>query len=98
MPMIANAVGSMNFLSVILLIGFPLLCLICGILCGRENGLQLHYPALTAVLFVPSMLFFFDLSVWPLWLVYTLTAFIGVAVGYFIQRCNSNRQKNGRLK
>ena len=39
MPMIANAVGSMNFLSVILLIGFPLLCLICGILCGRENGL-----------------------------------------------------------
>lgn len=31
MPMIANAVGSMNFLSVILLIGFPLLCLICGI-------------------------------------------------------------------
>ena len=98
MPMIANAVGSMNFLSVILLIGFPLLCLICGILCGRENGLQLHYPALTAVLFVPSMLFFFDLSVWPLWLVYALTAFIGVAVGYFIQRCNSTRQKNGRLK
>ena len=49
MPMIANAVGSMNFLSVILLIGFPLLCLICGILCGRENGLQLHYPALAAV-------------------------------------------------
>ena len=63
-----------------------------------ENGLQLHYPALTAVLFVPSTALLFDLSVWPLWLVYTLTAFIGVAVGYFIQRCNSNRQKNGRLK
>ena len=29
MPMIANAVGSMNFLSVILLIGFPLIIVGC---------------------------------------------------------------------
>ena len=99
LPMIANAVGSMNFLSAILLVGFPLLCLICGILCGRDNGLQLYYPILTAVLFLPSVLLFFrDLSIWPLWLVYTLTSYIGVTVGYFIKRCTSNRQKNGRLK
>ena len=97
-PILFFGFDSVTLMSLTLFVLFPLVCLICGILCGRENGLQLHYPALTAVLFVPSMLFFFDLSVWPLWLVYALTAFIGVAVGYFIQRCNSNRQKNGRLK
>ena len=98
MPMIANAVGSMNFLSVILLIGFPLLCLICGILCGRENGLHLHYPILVALLFLPTIFLFYDSSVWPFWVTYIMIAFIGVAIGYFIQCRNSNTNSKGRLR
>lgn len=38
--------GILAFTSFSLFIIFPILCLGCGIVCGRKNGLQLYYLSL----------------------------------------------------
>ena len=90
-PILFFGFDSVTLMSLTLFVLFPLVCLICGILCGRENGLHLHYPILVALLFLPTIFLFYDSSVWPF-------AFIGVAIGYFIQRGNSNTNSKGRLR
>lgn len=90
--------GSFTFTTVSLFAIFPLLCLSCGVVCGRKNGLQLFYPALAGVLFLPSLFLFYDTSIWSFVIIYIFTAFIGVAIGSFIQKNNSGRRSNGRLK
>ena len=50
-PILFFGFDSVTLMSLTLFVLFPLVCLICGILCGRENGLHLHYPILVALLF-----------------------------------------------
>ena len=97
-PILFFGFDSVTLMSLTLFVLFPLVCLICGILCGRENGLHLHYPILVALLFLPTIFLFYDSSVWPFWVTYIMIAFIGVAIGYFIQRGNSNTNSKGRLR
>lgn len=97
-PILFFGFDSVTLMSLTLFVLFPLVCLICGILCGRENGLHLHYPILVALLFLPTIFLFYDSSVWPFWVTYIMIAFIGVAIGYFIQRRNSNTNSKGRLR
>ncbi len=48
--------------------------------------------------FLPTIFLFYDSSVWPFWVTYIMIAFIGVAIGYFIQCRNSNTNSKGRLR
>ena len=68
---------------------------------GRADPLlrlRLGHPILVALLFLPTIFLFYDSSVWPFWVTYIMIAFIGVAIGYFIQRGNSNTNSKGRLR
>lgn len=69
-PILFFGFDSVTLMSLTLFVLFPLVCLICGILCGRENGLHLHYPILVALLFLPTIFLFYDSSVWPFWGLY----------------------------
>ena len=77
-PILFFGFDSVTLMSLTLFVLFPLVCLICGILCGRENGLHLHYPILVALLFLPTIFLFYDSSVWPFWVTYIMIAFIGL--------------------
>lgn len=56
-PIIMLAVPSVTFLSLTLLFIFPVLSFICGILCGKENGIPDLLSAFGRRLFSANRLF-----------------------------------------
>lgn len=97
-PIIGFLFQNELYLSTSLLLIFPIACLCCGIFCGLRNGFQVYYPVAAAMLLLPSMIFFYDLSIWPLMLLYFAAATVGVVVGSFVDRRSSGRRFNGRLR
>lgn len=83
-PILFFGFDSVTLMSLTLFVLFPLVCLICGILCGRENGLHLHYPILVALLFLPTIFLFYRqqrVAVFGSSII--MLPLFGVAIGYF---------------
>ncbi|WP_296626734.1 hypothetical protein [uncultured Negativibacillus sp.] len=97
-PIIGLLFPNNLYLSTSLLLIFPIACLCCGIYCGLKSGFQLYYSLFAALLFLPSMYFFYDMSIWPMLVLYFSAATISCAVGYFVAKKRSGRRSNGRLK
>lgn len=73
-PLIIQDTGSA---MVTLLVIIPLICLIVSIFYGIKNGFDIWYVLIVAILFVPSLFVFYDLSAWVYTIAYALVALVG---------------------
>lgn len=97
-PILVLGLQNITLIALTLYLIFPVLCLSCGVYCGSKNGFQLYYPVLSGILFLPSLLLFFDWNIWMFPIIYVVLSLLGVAVGSFYRNNNSGRQSNGRLR
>ena len=83
LPLLIRDTGSG---MVILLVVIPVLCLGGGLVCGVLSGFQWIYPLLTAALFLPTILLYFNDSALIYAAVYGGIALLGDGVGGLIYR------------
>ena len=82
-PMLIKDTGSGMF---ILLIVIPLITLITSIIYGLRNTFDFIYPLLVAILFIPTLFIYYNISAWVYIIAYSLIAIIGEILGKTIQK------------
>lgn len=82
-PILIQDTGSGMF---ILLIVIPLITLITSIIYGLRNVFDFIYPLIVAILFIPTLFIYYNISAWVYIIAYSLIAFIGELLGKTLQR------------
>lgn len=62
---------------VVLLVLIPAVCFAISVVYGLKNGFRLEYPAITAVLFIPSVFIYYNSSAWVYIVAYGVIALLG---------------------
>ena len=82
-PMLIKDTGSGMF---ILLIVIPLITLITSLIYGLINTVDFIYPLIVAILFIPTLFIYYNISAWVYIIAYSLIALIGELLGKTLQR------------
>ncbi len=69
-----------------LLIIIPLICFISSLIYGLKKPFSIFYPIIVGVLFVPSILIFYNSSAWVYIIGYGIVALIGSFIGVCISK------------
>lgn len=85
LPFLAGDTGTS---MLILLAVIPMLCLGCSIVYGYRHSFHLFYSFAVAVLFAPSVFFFYNASAWIYILLYGVLALAGNALGAAFYKWN----------
>ncbi len=64
-----------------LLIAIPVLCFLAAFLFGWRNGFSWWFVGLVAVLFVPTIWIYYNISAWGYTIVYAVFALVGSFLG-----------------
>ncbi|RRD94889.1 hypothetical protein EII17_05610 [Clostridiales bacterium COT073_COT-073] len=78
LPLLIRDTGSGMF---ILLLVIPVLTFICSITYGIKQGFDLLFSFAVAILFVPTILIYYNLSAWIYIIVYALISLAGNGIG-----------------
>ena len=70
----------------ILLIVIPLITLITSIIYGLRNVFDFIYPLIVAILFIPTLFIYYNISAWVYIIAYSLIALIGEILGKTLQK------------
>ena len=65
----------------ILFIALPALCFVCALVYGIKNGLNIIFPIVIAILFVPSIFLHYNSTAWVYTIAYFIIAFVGNLIG-----------------
>lgn len=82
-PILIQDTGSGMF---ILLIVIPLITLITSIIYGLRNIFDFIYPLIVAILFIPTLFIYYNISAWVYIIAYSLIALIGEILGKTLQK------------
>ena len=82
-PILIQDTGSGMF---ILLIVIPLITLITSIIYGLRNVFDFIYPLIVAILFIPTLFIYYNISAWVYIIAYSLIALIGEILGKTLQK------------
>lgn len=82
-PMLIKDTGSGMF---ILLIVIPLITLITSLIYGLRNAVDFIYPLIVAILFIPTLFIYYNISAWVYIIAYSLIALIGEILGKTLQK------------
>lgn len=82
-PMLIKDTGSGMF---ILLIVIPLITFITSIIYGLKNTFDFLYPLIIAILFIPTLFIYYNISAWTYILVYSMIAVVGELLGKILQK------------
>ena len=82
-PILIQDTGSGMF---ILLIVIPLITLITSIIYGLRNVFDFIYPLIVAILFIPTLVIYYNISAWVYIIAYSLIALIGEILGKTLQK------------
>ena len=82
-PILIQDTGSGMF---ILLIVIPLITLITSIIYGLRNVFDFIYPLIVAILFIPTLFIYYNISAWVYIISYSLIALIGEILGKTLQK------------
>lgn len=82
-PILIQDTGSGKF---ILLIVIPLITLITSIIYGLRNVFDFIYPLIVAILFIPTLFIYYNISAWVYIIAYSLIALIGEILGKTLQK------------
>lgn len=73
-PCLIIDTGSAMF---IMLIVIPVICFITSICYGIKNGFDIWYVLIVTIMFIPSILIFYNLTAWIYTIIYGIIAFLG---------------------
>ncbi len=62
---------------IVMLMIIPLICLVTSIFYGIRNGFNFWYILIVAIIFIPSIFIFYNLSAWVYVVAYTVIALLG---------------------
>lgn len=82
-PMLIKDTGSGMF---ILLIVIPLITFITSIIHGLKNTFDFLYPLIIAILFIPTLFIYYNISAWSYIIVYSVIAVVGELLGKTLQK------------
>ena len=82
-PMLIKDTGSGMF---ILLIVIPLITFITSIIYGLKNTFDFLYPLIIAILFIPTLFIYYNISAWTYIIVYSVIAVVGELLGKALQK------------
>lgn len=82
-PILIQDTGSGMF---ILLIVIPLITLITSFIYGLRNVFDFIYPLIVAILFIPTLFIYYNISAWVYIIAYSLIALIGEILGKTLQK------------
>lgn len=81
-PMLIKDTGSGMFILLIVC----LITLITSLIYGLRNTVDFIYPLIVAILFIPTLFIYYNISAWVYIIAYSLIAFIGELLGKTLQR------------
>jgi len=64
-----------------LLVVVPLICFVCSLVYGIKNSFSLVYAIIVAILFIPTIPIFYNLTAWVYIFGYGSIALVGNAIG-----------------
>lgn len=79
-PLWMKDTGSAMFFMLMVI---PLVCFFDAVVYGVKNGFHLRFALITAVLFVPSIVIFYNSSAWVYIIGYGIIALFGNVIGSF---------------
>lgn len=82
-PILIQDTGSGMF---ILLIVIPLITLVTSIIYGLRNVFDFIHPLIVAILFIPTLFIYYNISAWVYIIAYSLIALIGEILGKTLQK------------
>ncbi len=78
LPLLISSTGSG---MLILLVVIPSICFICSLFYGIKHSFHIMYPAIVAVLFLPTIFIFYNSTAWIYILAYGVIALMGNIIG-----------------
>ena len=83
LPLLGKVIGNFMF---ILLILIPLICFITSLLYSLKNGLNLVFSFIVGVLFIPTIVTYYNSSAWVYIIGYTIISLTGNLIGGFFRK------------
>lgn len=78
LPFLIRDTGSAMLM---LLVVVPLICFVCSLVYGIKNSFYLVYAIIVAILFIPTILIFYNSTAWVYIFGYGAIALVGNAIG-----------------
>ena len=86
LPFLIKDTGSAMLM---LLIVVPLICFVCSVVYGAKNSFYLVYAIIVAILFIPTILIFYNSTAWIYIFGYGTIALVGNAIGAIFTRLSA---------
>lgn len=83
LPLLMADTGSA---MIVVLILIPAICFIISLLYGMRNGFHFEYAVITAVLFIPSIFIYYNISAWVYIIGYGIIALLGNLVSVLFRK------------
>lgn len=83
LPFLIRDTGSAMLM---LLVVVPLICFVCSLVYGIKNSFCLTYAIVVAILFIPTILIFYNSTAWVYIFGYGAIALVGNAIGMVFSR------------
>ena len=71
---------------IILLFAIPLICFVCALIYGIRHGFNFVFGIIAALLFLPSILIFYNASAWVYAFIYLGLALLGNGIGQLLSK------------
>lgn len=85
LPLLLQDTGSAMFFMLLII---PLIILICSVVYGVRQGLDLLFPIIAMILFAPTIIIFYNLSAWVYIIAYGVIVLVGCAIGKIFHKKN----------
>ena len=71
---------------IVMLVIFPLICLLISVFYGIRNGFDFWYILSVAIIYIPSIFIFYNASAWIYMLGYAVIAWLGNLIGSLLSK------------
>lgn len=95
-PFLCITLFGVPFVVIAFALVLPVLCFVCGLRCGKQNGFSFHYPLFSGITSLIILFVFFRSYLWensliPLLMMYVCSSFFGVFIGYRLDQSSNGR-------
>ncbi len=92
LPLLIRDTGSA---MIMLLIILPFICFVSSVFYGIRHSFHLSYAFIVAILFLPSLFIYYNISAWIYSLIYGIIALAGNLTGYLLRKTQNPHERRG---
>ena len=92
LPLLIRDTGSA---MIMLLIILPFICFASSVFYGIRHSFHLSYAFIVAILFLPSLFIYYNISAWIYSLIYGIIALAGNLTGYLLRKTQDPHERRG---